>query len=121
MSLYTLATGNLIADPVRRTGAKGDFATATLRVATDDDAILVSVIAFGDTAETLLEHRHGSTLAVSGRAKLSSWTGKDGAQHSGMSVVAEQIASASAARRADAKRRQEKRTGRNERQDGGTL
>jgi single-stranded DNA-binding protein len=120
VSLYTLATGTLIADPVRRTGAKGDFATATLRAATDDDAILVSVIAFGDTTETLLEHRHGSTLAVSGRARLSSWTGRDGAECHGLSVVAEQITSAAAARRADAKRRQEKRTARNERRDGGT-
>jgi single-stranded DNA-binding protein len=116
-----LVIGSLIADPVRRTGTSGkDFGTAQIRCATDDDAFLLSVIAFGDTAETLLEHRHGSTLAISGRAKLSSWTGKDGAQHSGMSVVAEQIASASAARRADAKRRQEKRTTRNERHYGGT-
>ena len=52
MSLYMLATGSLTADPIRRTGAKGDFATGTLRVATEDDAILVSVIAFGATGET---------------------------------------------------------------------
>ena len=110
MSLYILATGSLIADPQRRTGASGkDFATATLRVATDDDAILVSLIAFGEQAESLLAHRVGTTIAVSGRAKLTSWTGKDGAEHHGLSIVAEQIASASAARRADADRRRERR------------
>jgi single-stranded DNA-binding protein len=119
MSLHTLATGSLIADPVRRTGAKGDFATATLRVSTDDGPILVSLIAFGLAAETLLAHKQATTLAVSGRARLTSWTGKDGTENHGLAVVVEQIASAAAARRADAKRRQEKHTARNERQDGG--
>ena len=85
---------------MRRAGAKGDFATATLRVATEDDAILVSLIAFGDAAETVLAHRQGAALAVAGRARLSSWTGKDGTERHGLSVVAEQVASASAARRA---------------------
>jgi single-stranded DNA-binding protein len=111
MSLYVLVTGPLIAEPQRRTGASGkDFATGTLRVATDDDSILVSVIGFGDAAEMLLAHRHGSTLAVSGRAKLTSWRGKsDDKEHHGLSVVIEHIASASAARRADAERRRERR------------
>jgi single-stranded DNA-binding protein len=110
MSLHVLVSGALTADPARRTGANGkDFATATLRVATDDDAILVSVIAFGATTETLLAHRQGATLAVSGRAKLTNWTGRDGADHHGISVVVDQIASAASARRADAERRREKR------------
>jgi single-stranded DNA-binding protein len=109
MSLYTLATGSLIADPARRTGAKGDFATGTLRVATDDGSILVSVIAFGEYAEQLLAHRQGSPVAIAGRATLRSWTGKDGAEKHGLSIVAEQIASASAARRADAERRRDRR------------
>jgi single-stranded DNA-binding protein len=110
MSLYVLATGSLTADPVRRTGASGkDYATASLRVSTDDDPVLISVIAFGEQAEQLLAHRQGSALAVSGRAKLSSWTGRDGAEHHGLSVVAEQVASASAARRAEAERRREAR------------
>src|SRR4051794_34110567 len=106
MSLHILATGSLIADPIERTGAKGNFATATLRVSTDDGAILVSLIAFGTTAETLLEHKQAATLAIAGRARLTSWTGKDGAECHGLSVVAEQVASASAARRAETKRRQ---------------
>jgi single-stranded DNA-binding protein len=105
MSLHILATGRLIADPVRRTGAKGDFTTALLRVATDDGAILASVIAFGAAAESLLAHRAGATLAVAGRAELTSWTGRDGAENHGLSMVAEQIASASGARRADVERR----------------
>jgi single-stranded DNA-binding protein len=100
-----MAVGSLIADPVERTGAKGSFATGTLRTSTDDGAILISLVAFGTTAETLLSHKQAATLAVAGRARLSSWTGKDGAEHHGLSVVVDQIASASAARRADAERR----------------
>ncbi len=104
MSLHILAAGSLIADPVRRSGAKGDFATATLRTATDDGAILVSVIAFA-AAEQLLAHQQGDAIAVAGRSTLRSWT-KDGETKFGLSVVAEQITSAAAARRADAARRQ---------------
>src|SRR4051812_47816109 len=110
MSLFILATGNLIADPVRRTGAKGDFATAQLRVVAEDTSVLVSVIAFGQQAEALLAHSQDAAVAVAGRAKLSSWTGKDGAQRCGISVTIEQLASASAARRAEAGRRPDKRT-----------
>src|SRR5215212_2250031 len=104
MSLPILAIGSLIADPIERTGAKGNFATAMLRVSTDDGAVLVSVIAFDNAVEILLAHRLGTTLAVSGRARLSSWSGRDGAEHHGLSLFIEQIASASAARRADTER-----------------
>jgi single-stranded DNA-binding protein len=105
MSLYTLATGTLIADPVRRSGANGDFATATIRAATEDGTILVSAIAFSALAEQLLSHHQGDAVAVAGRAKLREWTGQDGAQHHGLSVTVEQLTSAAAARRADAERR----------------
>lgn len=109
MSLHALAVGTLIADPARRTGARGVFATATLRVATEDGAIVVSLIAFSDAAAALLDLCQGSTVAVSGRARLSAWTGRDGQEKHGLALVAEQIASASAARRADAGRRRQGR------------
>ncbi len=107
MSFYALITGILIADPVARQGAKGQFATATIRVATDDGAILVSAVAFGRLADNLLECRAGDAVAMAGRARLTAWTGRDGAEHHGVSVVVEQIASAAAVRRADADRRSE--------------
>jgi hypothetical protein len=109
VSLHLLATGTLVADPVRRAGAAGDFATALLRVATDEGAILVSAIAFGEATETLLAHRASATLAIAGRAKLSSWTSRDGVDHHGLAITADQIAGASAARRADIGRRQASR------------
>lgn len=99
--LFALATGTLVADPQRREGAKGPFATASLRVvpstsAQEDggEAVLVSVIAFGAEGERLLEHRKGAALAISGRARLTAWTGKDGTARHGLSLVAEQIAAA---------------------------
>jgi single-stranded DNA-binding protein len=110
MSLHLLATGPLTADPQRRTSQAGKtFSTANLRVSTEDGVTFVSIVAFGDTAEALLAHHQGGTIAVSGRAKLTTWTGRDGTEKNGLSVVVEQIASASAARRADANRRREAR------------
>ncbi len=103
--MYVLVTGTLVADPMRRSGAKGDFATASIRVATEDGAILISAISFQTLAEQLLSHRQGDALSIAGRGKLTSWTGRDGAEKHGVSVTIDQIASASAARRADADRR----------------
>lgn len=106
MSLHLLAVGTLTSDPTRRTSQAGkDFATGNMRVATEGEPVLVSVIAFGDRAQDLLAHHRGSTVAVSGRAKLSSWAAPDGAVKHGISIVVEQIASAASARRADDKRR----------------
>jgi single-stranded DNA-binding protein len=105
--LHALILGTLVSDPVRRTTKTGNpFATGTLRVATDDgESILVSVAAFGDMAPRLLAHHQGSTLSVAGRGKLTSWTGKDGAEKHGISITVTELASAASARRADADRR----------------
>ena len=92
-SLRLLASGALISDPQRRDGAKGPFTTATIR-ATGDESVLVSVIAFATDGERSLEYSKGDALAVSGRARLASWTGRDGTKKHGISVVAEQIAAA---------------------------
>jgi single-strand DNA-binding protein len=112
MSLFILASGSLISAPQRRTSAAGkDFATATLRVSVDGgDVMLVSTVAFGAQAEELLRHQHGEALSISGRARPNEWLGRDGEPHYGLQLVAEQIASASAARRADADRRRSSRT-----------
>jgi single-stranded DNA-binding protein len=107
MSFHALATGTLIADPVARQGAKSRYATATIRVVTDDGPILVSAVAFGRLADDLLDRRAGDAVAVAGRARLTAWTGRDGTEHHGLALVVEQIASAAAVRRADADRRSE--------------
>jgi len=110
MSLHALATGTLTGDPARRSSKSGaEFATATLRAATEVGPILTSIVAFGEAAAELLRHRQGDALAVTGRAKLTSWTGRDETHHHGISIVAEQIASAASARRAETARRGERR------------
>jgi single-stranded DNA-binding protein len=93
VSLHVLAGGTLIANPQRREGAKGPFTTATIR-ADGEEAVLVSAIAFGDAAERLLTLSKGDALAVSGRTRLTNWTGRDGIEKHGISLVVEQIAAA---------------------------
>lgn len=114
--MHVLVTGALVGDPAQRTASNGNlFSTANLRVSTEGgDAAFVSLIAFGDRAEDLLKHRQGSTISVAGRAKLTEWVGRDGAAKHGLSVTIEQIASAAAARRAEAAARRRDRT-----EDGG--
>ena len=94
MSLSILAQGTLIAEPVTRTGERGKaFVTATLRTPVDgDEAILVSLIAFaGEPRALLAALKKGDSVACTGPAKLTSWTGKDGAENRGISVVAEAV------------------------------
>jgi single-stranded DNA-binding protein len=108
--MHVLATGSLVNDPVRRVSKNGNpFGTGVLKVATADDSVLVNVIAFGDLADKLLQHRQGQALAISGTAKLNSWTGKDGAERHGIAITATEIASAASARAADADRRRGQR------------
>jgi single-stranded DNA-binding protein len=100
MSVYAMATGVLIAAPQQREGAKGQFATGTLRTTNDGaDAVLVSIIAFGDQSEQLLRLARGNALSVSGRARLTTWVGRDGAEKHGLSIVGEQIACLKPARK----------------------
>jgi single-stranded DNA-binding protein len=77
---------------IRQSFAGKTYATASMRVAIDgEEAVLASLIAFSDTAvAALLALTKGDALAVSGRGKLTSWE-KDGQQHHGLSVVADQV------------------------------
>lgn len=95
MSLAVLASGTLVRDPEARVSAAGKrYATALLRVPSEgEDAVLVSVVAYSNTAlEARLAHERGDSIAVTGRAKLTSWE-KGGEQRHGISVVAEAVLS----------------------------
>ena len=92
--LWAMASGVLARDPERRTGAKGIFAVASIRVGAGDAVQSVSTIAFADNAERLLSLHSGDAVSVSGRAELKSWTDKSGAKRTGLSVVANEIAAA---------------------------
>ena len=94
MSFHALATGTLTADPQRRQGPKASFSTGTLRVdAGGGEIVFLSIIAFGETAEQLLEFAAREAISVSGRARPTSWTNGSGEECRGLSVTVEQIAS----------------------------
>jgi len=94
MSFHALATGTLTADPQRRQGSKATFATGTLRVdAGGGETFFLSIIAFGETAEHLLEFSAHDALSVSGKARPTSWTNGGGEERRGLSLTVEQIAS----------------------------
>jgi single-stranded DNA-binding protein len=91
MSFFVLITGVLSADPQQRTGSTGKpFSTAVIRVGDGDDGFTASCIAFGDAASRLLEFSKGEPIAVSGRAKLSAWVGRDGVEHHGIALTVAQ-------------------------------
>jgi single-stranded DNA-binding protein len=89
-----LAQGKLVKSPERRTSATGkDYATALLAVATEgDDSLLASCVAFRPEAvAALLALDKGDAAAITGRAKLRTWTAGDGALKTGLSVVVDQV------------------------------
>lgn len=91
--LSILASGTLVSDPRERMSTTGKtYCTASMRVpAEDSDAMLVSIIAFAsDAVAALLALSKGDSVAIAGRAKLSTWE-KDGEQKHGLSVVADKV------------------------------
>ncbi|MDP9124024.1 MAG: single-stranded DNA-binding protein [Pseudomonadota bacterium] len=95
MSITALVTGKLIAAPEQRTGASGKpYVRATLAAHDGDADSLVSVMAFGSAAEQLAALAKGDTVAINGRAKVSTWTGRDGSPKSGLNVTADVVLTA---------------------------
>ena len=95
MSITALITGRLIADPDRRASAAGKvFALAKVAASTEDGDSLVSVIAFGSVAEQLLALGKGETVALTGRAKVNTWQGREGETRAGLSVTADALLTA---------------------------
>ena len=95
--LNILALGTLVSDPRPRQNTAGRaYATASMRVPTDDGEAMVvsSLIAFNARAvASLLALSKNDSLSVTGRAKLSEWVGHDGVEKHGLSVVADQVLS----------------------------
>jgi single-stranded DNA-binding protein len=95
--LSVLASGTLVTDSVARTTSAGKpYCAGLMRVPCDDgEPVLASLIAFSTAAvEQLLAHAKGDTVAVAGRAKLSTWQGKDGAEVHGLNIVVDKVLSA---------------------------
>jgi len=92
--IYAMISGTLYADPVSRTSAAGKpYCTASVRVPVHgEEAQSVSVAAFdSDVLEALARLRKGDAISVSGPLKPTSWTGRDGVERGGLSIVAQRI------------------------------
>jgi single-stranded DNA-binding protein len=101
MSITALVTGKLIADPERRsstTSGKG-FTLAKVSANTEDGDSLVSVIAFGSVGEQLSELGKGDAVALTGRAKVNTWAGREGEARAGLSLTADAMLTAYHVRR----------------------
>lgn len=87
MNLLTI--GVLFADPVQRISAKGSsFATFSLRT----ESCPVSCIVFAlDAVEEVMRLHKGDPLSVTGRCELKAWTGRDGAEHHGLSCTVDRV------------------------------
>lgn len=92
MSITALIAGKLIADPDRRMGQSGKpFVLAKVSAHDGDADALVSVVAFGPIAEQLGALGKGDAVAVTGRARVTTWEGKDGTSKAGLNLVADAV------------------------------
>ena len=94
MSLDVLINGRLVKPVQQRTASNGSpFAVAQVSVPTEaDESLLASCIAFSRSAvDALLALDKGDAVALAGRAKLSSWTGSDGATKHGLNVTVDAV------------------------------
>jgi single-stranded DNA-binding protein len=91
---YAHIAGTLTADAVERTTTAGKpYITASVRVPIErEDAALVSVAAFNEEAQEALEQlKKGASVSIAGPAKLRTWVGSDGKEHTSVSMVADRV------------------------------
>jgi hypothetical protein len=88
-----LASGVLTGAPRSRTSANGkSYVTGSLRASGKESDIFVSFICFAEEAQAELLALHpGDGLSIAGPGKLTEWTGKDGTQKHGLSVVVDRL------------------------------
>jgi len=98
--IHAALYGRLTKDPQSRTTASGkEMTIATLAVdatpnnASEPETLWVAILAFGRQAETLERHRKGEMVAVTGRLTQSRWTGQEGEERTGLSLVVDTIVS----------------------------
>jgi hypothetical protein len=93
MSLHILVSGTLVADPQKRLAKSGsEYITGQLRVLTGEEIVLVGFIAFtNDSIDPLLKLSAGDSCSVTGVAKMTHWTARDGGHASGLSVTVDRV------------------------------
>lgn len=92
--IRALVTGQLFGEPQRRTSQAGkEFTTGKVRGdGKDGAAVWTSVIAFGELGERLATLRANQAVAISDKAELTAWAGKDGNPAAGLSLVVDELA-----------------------------
>lgn len=95
MSITALIAGRLVADPEKRAGTNSKpYTLAKVSAATEGGDSLVSVIAFGSVAEQLAALAKGDSVSLTGRAKVSTWAGREGDTWAGLSLIADGLLTA---------------------------
>jgi single-stranded DNA-binding protein len=91
--IAVLVSGSLIGKPASRTSRNGNpYVTCQLRATAGDESFLVSLVAFDDQiCKSLAALGRGESVSVTGSAKPSTWTGRDGEPCLGLSVKVEQL------------------------------
>ena len=99
--IAALIQGDLVADPVERTTAKGaPFVTATVRVAAGTEALFVGLACFDATGcERLAKLRKGATVAAAGTLEATEWTTREGETRRGWRLTASEVLTVYAARK----------------------
>jgi single-stranded DNA-binding protein len=101
MSLSILTQGRLLADPVVRTSRNGTpFVSFAISAAVEGEYTTINAVGFdADVVERMNTLTKGESVAIAGRARLSTWEGRDGTTKVGLSVVADSVLTAYAIRK----------------------
>lgn len=98
MTAEIAAYGRLGRDPRQvetRSGKTMTVASIAVQLGAEPDgATWLGIVAFGTTAETLVQHRKGEPVSVTGRLQSRTWTDGDRATRQQFEVVADSILSA---------------------------
>lgn len=90
--ITVMVSGILSKPPEQRTSKNGNaFTLASIRTQTAEGDLYASVTAFGDLCPALAGLAKGDPLTVIGTARVSTYTGKDGATKAGLSIIASRI------------------------------
>lgn len=95
MTVTVLSIGTLVSEPQVRTSSttRQRFTAARMAAGTGEENVLVSLIAFGSAGQQLAALTKGDSLAVSGRAKPTTWRDREGAHRAGLDVFVDGVMS----------------------------
>lgn len=95
MSISILALDKLVSDPEQRTSQSGKpFCKLRLSVSDGDQSVLVSCVAFSESAISALQRlSKGDSIAVSGRGKPTAWQKGESLQ-AGLDMVVDTVLTA---------------------------